>query len=162
LGPGQFNRAIEYGIDTITRSRLKYLDQFGEIKIVSNVEYRCPLVNNFFGSKLNGALFADLGNVWRLRPDSISRNVEFNFNKIFQTTAIGLGVGLRFDLNFFVFRLDAAFKFKDPQFQGNDQWVLVNHINELFHSGTFKNAYQAANGESYNFMQLNFGIGLPF
>jgi hypothetical protein len=40
--------------------------------------------------------------------------------------------------------------------------VLINHAGELFSKGSFKKAYEAANGESYNFMQLNFGIGLPF
>jgi hypothetical protein len=75
---------------------------------------------------------------------------------------MGIGTGLRFDLAFFVFRFDAALKFKDPQFNGSDQWVLIKHADELFHSGNFKNTYLANNGESYNFLQLNFGIGLPF
>ncbi|MGY8712157.1 hypothetical protein RAD16_41090, partial [Bradyrhizobium sp. 18BD] len=82
--------------------------------------------------------------------------------------------GLRFDLGFFIFRLDAAFKFKDPQFNGSDQWVLVKHFGELFSDGPFKKAYYQNNatakdsngkvtkGDSYNFMQLNFGVGLPF
>lgn len=166
LGPGQFNRAV-YGpaTDSIAQSlrdRLKYLDQFGEIKIVGNIEYRYPLVDNFFGSKLNGALFADFGNVWRLKSETDSPNGTFNFNNILQSTAIGIGTGLRFDLSFFVFRLDAAFKFKDPQFNGSDQWVFTKHFNELFRAGSFKQAYQQSNGESYSFMQLNFGIGLPF
>jgi hypothetical protein len=161
LGPGQFNRATAYSNDTI-RSRLKYLDQFGEIKIVGNLEYRYGILDNFFGSKLNGAIFTDFGNVWRLKPETDSPNGTFNFSKIFDATAIGIGTGLRFDLAFFVFRLDAGFKFKDPQFNGADQWVFIQHFNELIHAGSFKNAYYKANGENYNFMQLNFGIGLPF
>jgi outer membrane protein insertion porin family len=68
LGPGQFNRA-SYGADTNLRSRLKYLDQFGEIKIIGNVEYRYKIADNFFGSKLKGALFTDFGNVWRLHDE---------------------------------------------------------------------------------------------
>ena len=164
LGPGQFNRA-SYGVgpsaDTI-RSRLKYLDQFGEIKIIANAEFRYKLADNFFGSILRGAVFMDAGNVWRLHKEPESPNGEFKFNNVLQSSAIGIGTGLRFDVGFFVFRLDAAFKFKDPQFNGADQWVLINHANELFHSGTFKNTYLQTNGESYNFMQLNFGIGMPF
>ena len=173
LGPGQFNRA-SYGInDTTTRSRLKYLDQFGEIKMVANIEYRYKLVDNFFGSKLKGALFADLGNVWRLHKTSDNPNGEFRLNNLWQSTAIGIGTGLRFDLSFFVFRLDAALKFKDPQFNGSDQYVLIKHASELFSAGPFKQNYLRTNstgtdskgnlvGDSYNFMQLNFGIGLPF
>lgn len=163
LGPGQFNRATAYGSDTSLRSRLKYLDQFGEIKLVGNAEYRFGLIDNFFGSKLNGALFTDFGNVWRLKPETDSPNGAFDFSKLFQSTAIGIGTGLRFDLSFFVFRLDMAFKFKDPQFTGSDQWVLLKHGNELFRAGAFKKAYQVNNsGDPYSFMQLNFGIGLPF
>ncbi len=160
LGPGNFNRSIYP--DSTTRNRLKYLDQFGEIKILGNAEYRFKLADNFFGSKLKGAVFTDFGNVWRLHNTVESPGGQFSFGNLFQSTAIGVGTGLRFDLNFFVFRLDAAFKFKDPQFNGGDQWVLLRHANELFHSGNFKNTYLVTNGESYNFMQLNFGIGLPF
>jgi len=163
LGPGQFNRATAYGTDTTLRNRLKYLDQYGEVKLVGNIEYRYSIIDNFFGSKLNGAVFTDIGNVWRLRPETDNPNGEFKLNNLFQATAIGIGTGFRFDLGFFVFRFDAAFKFKDPQFTGDDQWVLIKHANELFHKGAFKKAYADGNpGDTYNFMQLNFGIGLPF
>ena len=161
LGPGQFNRSV-YGSNDTLRDRLQYLDQFGEIKIVGNAEYRYALLSNFFGAKVNGALFADFGNVWRLKPETDSPNGTFDFSKLFQSTAIGVGTGLRFDLYFFVFRLDAALKFKDPEFNGSDQWVLINHFGELFHTGPFKSTYLATNGQGYYFMQLSFGIGLPF
>lgn len=174
LGPGKFNRATFYGApsgntkDSLSkgdqlRERLKYLDQFGEIKIITNLEYRYKLVNDFFGSVLKGAVFVDAGNIWRLHPQQNDPNVEFRLNNILPATAMDIGTGLRFDLAFFVFRLDAAFKFKDPQFNGSQQWVLIDHFNELFHAGAFKNAYQVNNtGDTYNFMQLNFGIGMPF
>jgi len=175
LGPGQFNRA-SYGTDSAainTRQRLQYLDQFGEIKIISNLEYRYKLSDDFFGSILKGALFMDAGNVWRLHniaedPGNPSNttienpNGQFQLSKLAQSTAIDIGTGLRFDLGFFVFRLDAALKFKDPEFNGADQWVLIEHFNELFHSGPFKAAYQTTNNANYNFLQLNFGIGMPF
>jgi outer membrane protein insertion porin family len=160
LGPGQFNRAV-YANDTI-RDRLKYLDQFGEIKIIGNAEYRYKLVDNFYGSKLKGAFFMDFGNVWRLKNTVENPNGQFKFGNLYKSTAIGIGAGLRFDLTFFVFRLDAAFKFKDPQFNGSEQYVLIKHFDELFKKGSFKNAYEASNSEPYRFMQLNFGIGLPF
>lgn len=165
LGPGRFNRA-EYGVgasaDTL-RNQLKYLDQYGEVKFVMNAEYRYKLVDNFFGSALKGAVFMDAGNVWRLHKQQPQfPNEEIRLDNIWPSTAIGIGTGFRFDLGFFVFRLDAALKFKDPQFSGSDQWVLIDHFNELFHAGPFKTAYLNANGESYNFLQLNFGVGMPF
>jgi outer membrane protein insertion porin family len=173
LGPGQFNRGTAYGGDTTLRSRLKYIDQLGEIKFITNAEYRYKLANNFFGAKLKGAFFIDAGNVWRLKKQPDNPNGEFTFGNLLNSTAIGIGTGLRFDVSFFVFRLDAAFKFKDPQFTGSDQWVMLKHANELFRTGTFKQSYLYNNrtgidkdgrpiGDTYNFMQLNFGIGMPF
>jgi outer membrane protein insertion porin family len=175
LGPGQFNRA-SYGTSgnaKTLRDRLQYLDQFGEIKIITNTEYRYKIADDFFGSILKGAVFMDAGNVWRLGKQAENPgdptnskietpNGQFKLNNLLQSTAIGIGTGLRFDLTFFVFRFDAAFKFKDPQFNGSDQWVLLNHANELFRSGPFKTSYLQTNGTSYNFLQLNFGIGMPF
>jgi len=172
LGPGQFNRATFYGPPGVPnfpskgdslRTRLKYLDQFGEVKVIANAEFRYKIADNFFGSKLKGAFFVDAGNVWRLHPQPGQPNVEFRFNNLLNSSAMDIGTGLRFDLAFFVFRLDAALKFKDPQFNGSQQWVLIDHFNELFHTGPFKSAYRTANsGDTYNFMQLNFGIGMPF
>lgn len=175
LGPGQFNRA-SYGqgprADSV-RSLLQYIDQFGEVKIMTNTEFRYKLADNFFGSVLRGAVFMDAGNIWRLNKQvqqstvELGTNVqnpngEFKLNNLLQSTAIGIGTGLRFDLTFFVFRFDAAFKFKDPEFNGSDQWVLIRHFNELFKTGPFKRAYEQTNNASYNFLQLNFGIGMPF
>jgi len=164
LGPGQFNRA-SYGNDTTTRARFKYLDQFGEIKIISNMEYRYKIADNFFGSILKGAFFVDMGNIWRLNK-SINADQNpggaFKLSNLYKSTAMGIGAGLRFDLTFFVFRLDAGFKFKDPQFNGSDQYVLLKNFGELFKKGPFKQRYIETNGEDYRFMQLNFGIGLPF
>jgi outer membrane protein assembly factor BamA len=164
LGPGRFNRA-EYGqngnADTL-RSRLRYLDQFGEIKFVMNAEYRYKIASNFFGSPLRGAFFMDAGNVWRLHKQQYP-NEEFRLDNIWPSTAIAIGTGFRFDLSFFVFRLDAALKFKDPEFSGSDQWVLINHFDELFRTGPFKTAYKNANyPDTFNFLQLNFGVGMPF
>jgi outer membrane protein assembly factor BamA len=173
LGPGQFNRGTAYGADSVLRRQLRYLDQFGEIKIVANAEYRYKISSNFLGAALKGAIFMDAGNIWRLKKQVENPDGEFRFSNLWQSTAIGVGTGLRFDLGFFVFRLDAAFKLKDPQFSGADQWVLFKHGNELFKSGSFKQAYTQANstglnadktvrGDTYSFMQLNFGIGMPF
>jgi outer membrane protein assembly factor BamA len=165
LGPGRFNRA-EYGVgptaDTL-RSRLKYLDQFGEVKFVMNAEYRYKIANDFFGSVLRGAFFVDAGNVWRLHQQAQFPDEEIRLDNILPSMAIGVGTGLRLDLGFFVFRLDAALKFKDPEFTGADQWVLINHFNELFRTGPFKTNYKLTNyPDTFNFLQLNFGVGMPF
>ena len=73
--------------------------------------------------------------------------------------ALGIGAGLRFDLTYFVFRLDAGIKVKDPQFSGSDQYV----IKYLFNKNDFKNEYKISHfPDIYRFVQYNFGIGMPF
>ena len=82
LGPGQFNRATYYGSGTAAnnlREDFRYIDQFGEIKIVANAEYRYTIAQDFFGSKLKGALFVDAGNVWRLHNQNNQPKRCFQF-----------------------------------------------------------------------------------
>lgn len=157
LGPGNYNRSI-LSSDTL-RSSLRNLDQLGEIKLESNLEYRFKIMDNFFGSKLKGATFTDVGNVWRIRKTIDNPDGEFQFRKFLNQLAIGAGLGLRFDLEYFVFRFDAGIKVKDPQFRGSDKWV----IKHLFNNKDFKKAYEQTNApDTYRFVQYNFGIGLPF
>src|SRR5690606_25159060 len=105
LGPGNYNRSI---LTEDLRNRLRNLDQLGEIKIFSNFEYRFKLLNDFFGAKLKGATFTDIGNIWRLKESAENPGGEFKFNKFLGQMAIGAGAGLRFDLQYFVFRFDAG------------------------------------------------------
>ncbi|TJZ51496.1 hypothetical protein FAZ15_20490 [Sphingobacterium olei] len=157
LGPGNYNRkSIE---DENLRLSLRNLDQLGEVKLETNLEYRFRLLNNFLGAKMNGATFVDMGNIWRLREDRFNPNGQFEINKFFSQIAIGTGFGLRFDMDYFIMRLDAGLKVKDPQFEGNNQWV----IQKLFNTKDFKREYYNSNRpDRYNFIQYNFGVGLPF
>ena len=161
LGPGNYNRSslgVGGRADTL-RTNLRNLDQLGEIKLEGNMEYRFKVMDNFFSTKVKGAAFADFGNVWKLRQTVENPGGEFMFNKFLNQLAIGTGAGLRFDLNYFVFRLDAGLKVKDPQFTGSDQWV----IKHLFNKREFKDRYAITNWpDAYRFVQYNFGIGMPF
>ncbi|HEX8377081.1 MAG TPA: BamA/TamA family outer membrane protein, partial [Pedobacter sp.] len=156
LGPGNYNR------DTLSseliRRNLTSLDQLGELKMEGNLEYRFKIINNFFGSKLKGAAFTDFGNVWRIRQTQNNPEGEFQVNKFFNQLAIGSGAGLRFDVEYFIFRFDVGFKIKDPQFKGSEQWVIKNLFNN-----SFKDDYaRSHNPDTYRLVQYNFGIGLPF
>jgi len=156
LGPGNYNREV---LDPGLRLNLRNLDQLGEIKLEGNVEYRFKLVNDIFGAKLKAATFADFGNIWRIRENELNPGGEFKFDKFLGQIALGAGAGLRFDLDYFVVRLDAGMKVRDPQFEGTKQWV----ISELFNSREFKEQYRLTNApDRYNFIQYNFGIGMPF
>lgn len=156
LGPGNYNRET---LDPDLRLNFRNLDQLGEIKMEGNIEYRFRLMNNLFGAKLKGAAFSDFGNIWRIRENELNPGGEFKFDRFLGQIAIGAGVGLRFDLDYFVVRLDAGIKVRDPQFTGSDRWVIT----ELFNSKRFKENYSLTNApDRYNFVQYNFGIGMPF
>lgn len=76
--------------------------------------------------------------------------------------AIGTGFGLRFDVSFFVFRLDAGLKLKDPQFSGSDQWIGKYYFDRQA-KRAFKNRYAITNNpDRYSTTQIQFGIGMPF
>lgn len=93
IGPGR------YHTDT---AGLSYLDQTGDIKFVANLEYRPRLFGNLYG-----ALFLDAGNVWAMH-DNGYRGPEsvFKWKSIIQDMAVGTGVGVRYDMDFFVIRVD--------------------------------------------------------
>ena len=156
LGPGSYNREV---LDPDLRLNLRNLDQLGEIKLEGNVEYRFKLVNDVFGAKLKAAAFADFGNIWRIRENELNPGGEFHVDKFLGQLALGAGAGLRFDLDYFVVRLDAGIKVRDPQFDGTKRWV----ISEFFNNRAFKERYRVTNApDRYNFIQYNFGIGMPF
>jgi hypothetical protein len=112
IGPGAFQ-----GVPG--NSQFSYLMQNGDSKFLVNLELRRRL----FGS-LYGALFLDAGNVWNSRdwtitdeddetaPDfaetwnELLAHTRFRANKFFRELATGTGVGLRYDLDFLVLRID--------------------------------------------------------
>ena len=161
LGPGNYNRAVlgtDGKADTL-RANLRNLDQLGEYKLEGNLEFRFKILNSFMGAKVKGATFTDFGNIWRRKVSVENPGGEFKFNQIFNQLAVGVGAGLRFDLNYFVFRLDAGIKVKDPQFTGSEQYV----IKYLFNKKEFKDNYASTHRpDVYRFVQYNFGIGMPF
>ena len=122
IGPGAFA-----GIDS---RQFAYLLQNGNIKFVANLEYRGRL----FGS-LYGAVFLDAGNVWfngsqytveheeyendeeRQYIDEWNEafsNISFRPSTFLRQLATGTGVGLRYDLDFLVVRVDWGFGLHVP------------------------------------------------
>ena len=92
IGPGKY---------VAPSSTYSYLDQTGDIKLEMNLEWRF----NLFGS-LYGALFLDAGNIWLMEKDENRPDAEFRFDTFWKQLATGTGLGLRYDLDFFVLRLD--------------------------------------------------------
>lgn len=92
VGPGSYHNEESKNIS--------YLDQTGDIRILANLEYRPRLFGNLYG-----ALFLDAGNVWETR-DTGRKGAKFKLKDVPKDLAFGTGVGLRYDLDFMVIRLD--------------------------------------------------------
>lgn len=88
------------------------------MKITLSAELRYTI----FG-KLNGAIFADAGNIWNVQDNTSFDNAKFNGIKSLKETALGTGFGFRYDFNFFVVRLDLGFKTYNPAFPENQRWM---------------------------------------
>lgn len=130
LGPGTYS---------IPDSINLYPDQYGDVKIEMNVEYRFDIIRSF-----KGAWFLDIGNIWTLNEVDERQGGEFNIGKFYKQLAVGTGLGLRYDFDFAVLRLDAGIKVRDPSVEGAKTWVLFNRPFEWKH------------------IVFNFGIGYPF
>lgn len=114
------------------------LNDFNEanMKIAMSAEFRFKI----FGD-VKGAIFADAGNIWNVLDNVIDDKAKFNNLNDLEEIALGSGFGLRYDLSFFVIRLDLGFKTYNPAHPEGDRWF-----------------------KEYNFGHsvLNFGINYPF
>jgi outer membrane protein insertion porin family len=117
LGPGN------YYIKTANTSQI---DRTGDIKLELNGEYRFPITPLFAGlAKMNGAFFADAGNIWLTKRDLSYPGGEFNLATLGQDIAADIGAGARFDiLSFITLRIDAAVQVKKPYVHENSGWVF--------------------------------------
>ena len=113
LGPGSFRKSID-------------IEQSGDIKIETNVEYRSELVEFSNGIKLEGAAFIDAGNVWTRNEDKSRPGGKFEASHVIRELGVGGGIGLRFNFSFFIFRFDTAVKLRDPSLDPPKRWVYPN------------------------------------
>ena len=127
-------RSIGPGAYYTNQSNLSYMDQTGDIKFQANLEYRPRLFGNLYG-----AVFLDAGNVWAMRDDGYRTASKFQIKNVLKEMALGTGIGIRYDLEFFVLRLD---------------WGIGIHV--PYKSG-FYNMKSFGDSQS-----LHFAIGYPF
>ena len=95
------------------------VDQTGEIKLEANAEFRFPIVKY-----LKGAIFADAGNIWLVNADSLRPGGKFDSQNFYKELAIGLGFGLRIDVNVVVLRFDWAIPIKKPWLPEGERWTF--------------------------------------
>jgi len=108
LGPGSFYE-----------EESTYIDQSGDVKLEGNLEYRFGL-----SKVLKGAVFLDAGNIWLVNEDESRPGSKFEFDTFYQQLAVGTGVGLRFDFNFFVLRTDLGFPIRTPYVVDDSHWLV--------------------------------------
>lgn len=143
LGPGSFFSYEEDDdgnpTDVIDESR----ERPGEILIETSVELRRDLVGF-----VEGALFVDAGNVWLVQNSSTDAELDkgvFKFDRFMNEMAVAAGVGLRFDLQFLIFRVDLGMRLFDP-IQPKGERFVGDQVFSNFRDNT----------------ALNIGIGYPF
>lgn len=110
LGPGSFPKGNE-----------ATYEQIGDIKIEGNFEYRFKVYK-----MLNAAAFVDVGNIWLIKPDSVTlrQGGQFSFDRFYKEFAVGTGFGLRVDFSFFIIRLDLGVPVYDPGYTQAERFVL--------------------------------------
>jgi hypothetical protein len=114
LGPGTYKNSL---------NTIDFMNQSGDLKLDINAELRSKL---FW--VLEGGLFVDVGNIWTLRNYDNQPGGRFQFDEFYKQLACSAGLGLRFDFNFFLVRVDAGIKVFDPSgLTVDDRW-RIKHI----------------------------------
>ena len=114
LGPGTYKNSL---------NTIDFMNQSGDLKLDINAELRSKL---FW--VLEGGLFVDVGNIWTLRNYDNQPGGQFQFDEFYKQLACSAGLGLRFDFNFFLVRVDAGMKVFDPSgLTADDRW-RIKHI----------------------------------
>ena len=126
VGPGDVESFGDRATDYLLRN--------GNMKILGNLELRQRL----FGS-LHGALFLDAGNVWITSGREYG---QFRMKNLLREMAVGTGVGIRYDLDFLILRLDWGIGLHMPYDTGKSGF---------FNLDSFKDC-----------QTLHFAIGYPF
>lgn len=139
LGPGSY-------VDTKNAITGKIIDRTGDVKLELNTEYRFDIVKLFSGAiKMNGAVFADAGNIWLAQKSEGFPNGELDISRFGTDIAASVGIGLRFDASsFLVVRVDLAMPVKRPGYGyqgggwtfdeinvGNRSWRANNLIPQI-------------------------------
>lgn len=97
------------------------------IKLLTSVEYRFTVYKAF-----KSALFIDAGNIFyenlpikgtnKMVKDLLPEQVLTPENLI-RSIALGTGIGLRYDLSFFIIRVDVGIPVYNPAFAPGERWI---------------------------------------
>lgn len=130
LGPGKFR-----GRD----GKIDFINQTGDVKLDMNIEYRAKLFWKFAG-----AAFIDAGNIWTLRNYADQPGGQFKIAEFWKQIAVGYGLGLRLNFDYFILRFDLGMKAVNPAYDNAREHFPITHP-RLSRDCTF-----------------HFAVGLPF
>ncbi len=118
IGPGGFtsNKGRQWS----------YLMQNGQIIFVANLEYRRRL----FGD-LHGAIFLDAGNVWNYKDEIGNSETIFKPRNFLKQLATGTGLGLRYDLEFLILRVDWGFGLHVPYETSKSGYFNIERFKDM-------------------------------
>jgi outer membrane protein assembly factor BamA len=128
LGPGSYHSEDNSG----------YIDQSGDIKLESNLEFRFDM-----SKLLKGALFVETGNIWLVNEDVNRPGSKFDMHTFYDQLAVDTGFGIRFDFTFFIMRMDIGFPLRTPYKTDGSNWL--SNTGNILSGGLF-----------------NLAIGYPF
>ena len=130
LGPGSYHTSD---------GKVNFINQTGNLQLLLSLEYRTRLFWKF-----SGAAFIDAGNIWNTRRYDDIPHAHFKFDKFWNQIAVAYGIGLRFNMDYFILRFDAGMK----------------AINPAVTEG--KGHYPIAHPKLSRDFALHFAVGLPF
>jgi len=113
--------------------RTDEINDFNEanLKLALNLEYRFPVVGD-----IQGALFADAGNIWNVFDSEDDPNKTFNGIDSLADIALGSGFGIRYDFTYFLIRVDLGFKTYNPAEETSKRWFRdYNFANSVLQIG---------------------------
>ena len=132
LGPGAYSSSD---------NAINFMTQSGDLKFDLSFELR----HKWFGI-FEGGYFIDFGNVWTLTGKEGAEHPEgaFHWDSFYEQIACSIGLGVRVNVKFFVFRVDAGMKVYDPSGETPQARWRIAHI------------------DSWDDFALHIAVGYPF
>lgn len=134
-----------------------------DLKLETSIEYRFTISKG-----LKGALFLDAGNIWELKENRdtegniIKPGAQFQLNRFAKEIASSIGFGVRYDMEFLVFRVDIAHAMYDPSVG----YKNPDHNSSILGSQEYLSAPVShrwkLNQLQLTDVKLGIGIGYPF
>ncbi len=123
VGPGSYSVKQ----DAETEMQTQFPNMTSDMKLEGNLEYRFKM---FW--VIEGAWFVDAGNIWSINADDRRTGGDFDFKRFYKEIAVGTGLGIRLDFDFFIFRTDFGLKLHDPALPDGSRWIMKDDRSFMF------------------------------